>query len=154
MPASSSNAATQQLPPVSKFAPLPPGPTATIDPAQAPEFPTAQPVIALWRGGGEPPRTEVSVRIWQDGTIRFTCGRRGTLPVERVAAIVDAFAKLGWTTAQPTPPTPPDPTCITSSVQISHGGATHRRNSPCGATVSDEAEAIAFVRSVLGPDPC
>ena len=151
----SENAGPPPEPHVSKFEPLPAGPAATVDPSQAASpFPTEPPALVAWRGGGETPRTEISLRIWADGTVRFTCGKRGTLPPERVAAMLETFNRLGWTTGAPPPPVEQDPACITSSVQIVRGGQTYRRNSPCSATISDEADAIAFVRSVVGVDPC
>jgi len=151
----SENAAPPAAPHVSKFEPLPAGPAASVDPSQdVPAFPTEAPVIVAWRGGGETPRTELSLRIWADGTVRFTCGKRGALPPERVSAMLDTFDKLGWTSGAPVPPVESDPACIISSVQILRGGTSYRRNSACGATISDEADAAEFVRSVVAIDPC
>lgn len=151
----SENAGPPPAPHVSKFEPLPAGPLATVDPSRDTRtFPQEPPVIVVWRGGGETPRTELSLRIWADGTVRFTCGMRGALPRERVLAMLDTFAKLGWTSGSPVPPAEPDPACITSSVQVVRDGTAYRRNSACGATIGDEADAIAFVRSVVGVDPC
>lgn len=152
---SSEKAGPPPAPHVSKFAPLPAGPAATLDPSpEQAAFPAGPPVIVAWRGGGEKPRTEISLRIWADGTVRFTCGKRGALPPERVAAMLETFHALGWTAGRPATPVEQDPACIISSVQIVRDGTTYRRNSTCGAAVSDEADAIAFVRATVGADPC
>src|SRR5688572_6723230 len=79
---------------------LPAAPTAAIDPIDATDagvrrdsmFPAEPPAIVVWRGtSADTPTTELSLRIWTDGSVRFKCGRRGVLPRERVAALVDAF---------------------------------------------------------------
>lgn len=145
-------------PHVSSLPPLAAGATATIDPQGMPaEFPKEAPAIVLWQGGGDPPRTIVGVRMWADGTIRFRCSRRGTLPRERVVAMLDTFERAGWLPAAgaaPSPLTEPDPGCITTSVQVTRDGRSVRRNSSCGESSDAISDAAAFIQAVVGPDPC
>ena len=135
---------------------LPAGPAATIDPADKPVFPAERPAIVVWQGGGEPPRTLVSMRIWTDGSVRFGCNRRGTLPPERVAAMLDTFERAGWLPASGSvgPDAPADSRCITTSVQIMRGDRSVRRDVSCEARDDSITDALAFVQSVVGPDPC
>lgn len=148
-------------PRVSTFPALPPAPTATLDPPEVKaEFPQEQPAIAMWSGGGEMPKTTMSVRVWADGTVRFRCGRRGKIPAERVAAMLSTFDQQGWMPA----PVPagegkmadkaPDPNCQTTSVQLGRDGNVKRHNSACGTISESLTDAVEFVRAVVGPDPC
>jgi hypothetical protein len=121
------------------------------------ELPQEPPAIVLWQGGGEPPRTILGVRVWQDGTVRFRCNLRGKLPPERVTAMVDTFDRAGWLPAAGTPPvvpSPADPACITTSVQITRDGRSVRRDRSCGMTSDAIEDALAFIQTVVGPDPC
>jgi len=148
----------KKLPPrVSSLPPLPGAPYAAVDPATAPEFPKDAAAIVLWQGGGEPPRTILSVRIWIDGTVRFRCNKRGTIPAERVSAMLDTFENANWL-----PPgskiearaNETEPACITTSVQITRGDRATRRDSSCGESNPSIDDAIAFIHGVVGPDPC
>ena len=145
-------------PRVSTLPPLPTAPTATIDPPNTPpEFPKEAPAIVLWQGGGEPPRTILSVRVWPDGTVRFPCNRRGMLPRARVTAMVDTFDRAGWLPPAGTPPpaaNTADPACITTSVQVERDGRITRRNSSCGMPSDAVDDALGFIQAVVGPDPC
>lgn len=142
-------------PRVSTLPPLPAAATATIDPTTATEFPKEQPAIVVWQGGGEPPQTNLGIRVWLDGTVRFRCNRRGSLPRERVAAMLDTLDRAGWLPATPaTPPTAPSSTCITTSVQVSRADRSTRRNSACSTIPDDISDAVQFVQAVVGPDPC
>ena len=143
-------------PRVSTLPALPAAPTATIDPPDAKAgFPREQPAIVLWQGGGEPPRTILGVRVWADGTVRFRCNRRGTLPAARVTAMLETFDRAGWLPAAGSAAPPEaDTTCITTSVQVARDGKVTRRNSACGETTNDIADAVAFVQTVVGRDPC
>jgi hypothetical protein len=145
-------------PRVSTLPPLAAAPTATIDPPNTPaEFPKEPPAIVLWQGGGEPPRTILSIRVWPDGTVRFPCNRRGMLPRERVTAMVDTFDRAGWLPPAGTPlaaPSNTDTACITTSVQLERDGRTVRRNSSCGMPSDAVDDALGFIQAVVGPDPC
>lgn len=144
-------------PHVSSLPPLPAGATAAVDPLGTPAvFPKEAPAIVLWQGGGDPPRTILGARVWADGTIRFRCNRRGTLPRDRVVAMLDTFERAGWLPAAGTPPalTEPDPGCITTSVQVTRDTRSVRRNSSCGEASDAISDAVAFIQAVVGPDPC
>lgn len=149
----------KKLPPrVSSLPPLPGSPYAAVDPPNTPaEFPKGAPAIVLWQGGGEPPRTLMSLRIWTDGTVRYRCNRRGVLPAERVSAMLDTFENANWL-----PPgskiearaNETEPNCITTSVQLTRGDRGTRRDSSCGESNPSIDDAIAFIHAVVGPDPC
>lgn len=142
-------------PRVSTLPPLPAAPTATIDPAAEPELPKDQPAIVVWQGGGEPPQTNLGIRVWLDGTVRFRCNRRGSLPRERVVAMLDRFDRAGWLPATPAPPpAATESTCITTSIQVTRDGRSTRRNSACSSIPDDIGDAVGFVQAVVGPDPC
>jgi hypothetical protein len=145
-------------PHVSSLPPLPAAPYAAVDPPTAqPTFPRDAPAIVLWQGGGQPPRTILSVRIWADGTVRYRCNRRGVLPAERVSAMLDTFENASWL--------PPgskieqranevEPNCITTSVQLTRGDRATRRDSSCGEPNPSLDDAVTFIQAVVGPDPC
>jgi hypothetical protein len=144
----------EAVPHVSPFSPLPAGAAPVVDTAERAVFPREAPMIVVWRGGGEPPKTEFGVRVWKDGSVRYTCGRRATLPPDRVAAMVAAFTKAGWSPAAAKDPVTADPACTTTSVQLTIDGATERRNSGCGPAPYEIQDAVDFVQSVVGPGPC
>jgi hypothetical protein len=144
----------EAVPHVSPFAALPAAAAPIADPAEPAVFPREAPVIVVWRGGGEPPKTELGVRVWKDGSVRYTCGRRATLPPDRVAAMVAAFTTAGWSPAAAAEPVAADPACIMTSVQLTVDGATERRNSGCGPVPYAIQDAVDFVQSVVGPGPC
>ncbi len=146
------------------FPALPPAATATLEPpavadggVRSPAVAAEPPSIVVWRGSNaDTPTTEISLRVWPDGTVRFKCGRRGVLPRERVSALVSAFATAGWNTAATSDAEPGSgpQACVTTTVQVTHGGITHRRKTLCNARSPDIEEAVALVESVVGPDPC
>jgi hypothetical protein len=140
-------------PHVSSFSPLPAGAAPVADPAAAPAFPQEPPLVVLWRGGGEPPKTELAVRVWKDGSVRYTCGRRAMLAPDRVVAMVAALTSAGWNPAAAKEPAAADPGCTSTSVQLSIDGATERRNSGCGPVPYEIQDAVDFVQSVVGPGP-
>jgi len=91
---------SKAVPHVSAFAPLPAGSAPVADPADgAPAFPPGPPSVVVWRGGGEPPKTELAIRVWSNGRVRYTCGKGATIAPERVTAMVVAFEKAGWNPA-------------------------------------------------------
>jgi hypothetical protein len=141
-------------PHVSAFTPLPAGAAPVVDPAERPAFPHEPPVIVVWRGGGEPPKTELGLRVWKDGSVRYTCGRGAKLPAGRVGAMVAAFTAAGWNPAAAKEPVAADPVCTSTSVQLTLDGATERRNSSCGSVPYEIQDAVDFVQSVVGPPPC
>jgi hypothetical protein len=143
-------------PHVSPFKPLLVGPVATVDaPEDRSTFPQEAPLIVIWRGsGGDTPSTELSIRIWASGRVRYTCGRGGTLMPERVAEIAAGFAQAGWKpTAAEAPRTEPQP-CVTTTVQLSRDGKVERRDSGCGRVRDDIQDAVDFVQASIGPQPC
>lgn len=145
------------VPHVSAFAPLPAGPSPVLDaPGTKSEFPHEPPVVVIWRGGGEPPKTELGVRVWKNGRVRYTCGEGATLPPDRVAAMVAAFTQAGWNPATaPKDRAAPDSACVSTSVQLSSDGAAiERRDSGCGLVPYEIQDAVDFVQSVVGPAPC
>lgn len=156
-------------PHVSAFAPLPAGPAPVLDDAATqPVFPREPPVVVIWRGGGDPPRTELGIRVWKNGRVRYTCGRGAMVAPERVAAMVDAFTRAGWNPATAkAAQVAPDPACISTSVQLSvatgpndqpndqqHAQRIDRRDSGCGPVPHEIQDAVEFVQSVVGPAPC
>lgn len=143
------------VPHVSAFAPLPAAAAPVADPPESPPaFPPGPPAIVVWRGGGEPPKTELSIRVWNDGRVRYTCGKGATLPPERVTAMVAAFEKAGWNPATAREHPPPDSQCVSTSVQLGIGLAAERRDSGCGPVPYELQDAVDFVQSVVGPPPC
>jgi hypothetical protein len=144
---------TKVEPHVSAFPTLP-GAAPVVDPADKPAFPQEPPVVVVWRGGGESPKTELGVRVWRDGTVRYTCGRRATVATDRVAAMLAAFTAAGWNPAAAKEPVAADPACTTTSVQLQLDGKTERRNSGCGTVPYEIQDAVDFVQSVVGPGPC
>jgi hypothetical protein len=141
-------------PHVTAFPSLPAGPAPAVDPGDRPAFPQGPPVVVVWRGGGEPPKTELAVRVWSDGTVRYTCGRRAMISTDRVAAMVAAFTAAGWNPSTAKEPSAADPACISTSVQLSIDGKNERRNSACGTVPYEIQDAVDFVQSVVGPSPC
>jgi hypothetical protein len=142
-------------PHVSAFAPLPAAGSPVADPPESPPaFPPGPPTIVVWRGGGEPPKTELSIRVWNDGRVRYTCGKGATLPPERVTEMVAAFEKAGWNPATAKENPPPDSQCVSTSVQLGIGLAAERRDSGCGPVPYEVQDAVDFVQSVVGPAPC
>jgi hypothetical protein len=169
--------APQTLPsPVSSVRPLPalpPAPTAAIEPDQGsgsssgsavpPDagarrnstFPAEAPAIVVFRGSdADIPTTEMSLRIWSDGTVRFKCGRRGSLPRERVTSLVGAFVAAGWNTPQRNDSDTAERSCVTTTVQVTQAGVTHREISGCDGASTAIDGAVQLVQSVVGPDPC
>lgn len=143
-------------PHVSAFTPLPAGPSPVVDAADTqPEFPREPPVVVVWRGGGQPPRTELAVRVWKNGRVRYTCGRGASIPPDRVAAIIASFTAAGWNPATAkAAEVALDPACVSTSVQLSsEAGQNDRRDSGCGPVPYEIQDAVDFVRSVVGA-PC
>lgn len=144
-------------PHASPFTPLAAAAPPALDGAdEKPAFPQEAPVVVIWRGsGGDTPSTELSLRIWKGGRVRYTCGRGGTLPPERVAAISDGFVQAGWKPAAPDAPrADPQPPCKTTSVQLMRDGMVERRDSGCDRVRDDIQDAVDFVLAALGPRPC
>jgi len=145
-------------PRVSTFEPLPAAAIAVLDPVDAKsEFPKEQPAIAMWAGGGEPPKTTMSVRVWKDGSVRFRCGRRATLPPERVAAMLATFESKGWMPTEANTKMgqkDPEPHCMVTAVQLARDGLTKRHDTGCSGTSPEVLDAVQFVLTVVGPDPC
>lgn len=144
-------------PHVSSFKALAPAAPATLDaPGEKAVFPQEAPVIVVWRGsGGDTPSTELSLRLWKSGRVRYTCGRGGTLPPERIAAIADGFVQAGWKPAAANAPrTDPQPPCKTTSIQLVRDGLVERRDSGCDSVRADIQDAVDFVLAALGPRPC
>jgi hypothetical protein len=143
-------------PHVSPFKVLAATPAVLDAPGDKPAFPQEPPVIVIWRGsGGDTPSTELSLRIWKSGRVRYTCGRGGMLPPEHVAAIADGFAQAGWKpTAAEAPRSDPQPACTTTSVQLVRDGLVERRDSGCDRVRADIQDAVEFVLAALGPQPC
>ncbi len=144
-------------PHVSPFKALAPAPAATLDaPGEKSVFPQEAPVVVIWRGtGGDTPATELSLRIWKSGRVRYTCGRGGRLSPERVAEIADGFAQAGWKpAAAEAPRAEPQPACMTTTVQLAREGLVERRDSGCDRVRDDIQDAVDFVLAAIGSQPC
>lgn len=144
-------------PHVSPFKPLAAAAAPVLDGAdEKPAFPQEAPAIVIWRGsGGDVPKTELSLRIWTDGTVRYTCGRTGKLAPDRVAAMVEAFTQAGWKPSNATERSiGPGLECSSTSVQLVKNSYYERRDSGCGRVRDDIQDAVDFVLAALGPRPC
>ncbi len=129
-------------------------------------YPSEPPAIELGEGGGNTGEIGEIAYVWMDGTVQFTgekCerwrGRRGKLPPERVAALVDALDRGGVFRYQPPGSDEFNPCADVSGTWLSVRAHGKQVELATGLVCDKEdppiiGDSIAAVRSVLGDNPC